>query len=751
MSLLSRVSHSVADADMPFLLQVDFADYARKLETIADGRDGASAGREAGRDGWLSRYVGLNEELAAISTILTSAGVNGVWIEGEAGSGKTALAEEFIRARAGRSLGGLMAGRPFFLFDVSRFLIQTPANWVETFSKALALVSTHRGLVIIDNIDDLVKASGESSDRLMHALLAALAGDGEGDIQCVIVSRSANSEAISSSSTGIRGQFQSISTREPSLGELKPMLMAHFSRLGRFHDIDYSEPVADEIIRLLGRYPGRAFTASRRPENAIAFADKVGARARLNVFAEPAELAELRDQIGALSDAREIAVGGNGFSTGADAPRDGKLADLRSRYEKAHQAYQTRLGPVLRAKQTLGEIEGKLSPLDAKGQADRTPEERQDFNTLTDGLRAAREGLARAEKKHAATRSPATKADVRGIFSEYSGVPIASLSANKLERLAGLEASLSADIFCQEAPVKAVTKVWRERELGVSDPTRPAGVLLFTGGTGLGKTELTKALARWDGGESAMPAIIRMSELKDRSAVTRLTGAAPGLIGFDEGAPTMEQCESKDIVVFDEIDKADPSIYDVVMQILEEGEITLSNAKVIRFRGKLIVITANAVTAKDLTEDEISHQDEHQEGIRKKLCQAESKDTGRPLFRPEFIGRIDEVYVYRDIDSEAAMKILKKDVAKVSRDYQERGISIEADDAALKLIIDKHYVPSQGGRSPRQIVKKRIRPIVTDYLMKRLSGSKGDQSGLNETLHLTYEPTKDVFGFAKPI
>jgi ATP-dependent Clp protease ATP-binding subunit ClpB len=747
MGLLRRVPHSLIDPDMPFLLEVDFVGYGRKLEAIADEPAAVTSGLAQGAaDEMLSRYVGLDANLAAISTILASAGVNGVWIEGEPGSGKTALAEAFLRARAGRALGGSMVGRPFFLFDVSLFLIQTPASWVEAFSKALEHVKARRGLLVIDSVDDLVKASGESSDRLMHALLASL--EGSSDIQCIIISRSANSADISNASTRMRAQFQSIATKEPSLDELKPMLMSHFPRLSRFHGIDYSESVADEIIRLLGRYPGRAFTSSKRPENAISFADKVGALARLNVFAEPAELAGLRDQIGALRDAREVALRAPANAGGADARRDSKLAELRLNYQRIDQPYQDRLGSLMRAKQALGEIESKLSPLDAKGQAERTPEERQDFNTLKDGLRSAREALARAEQKLAAKRSEATKTDVRGIFSEYSGVPISNLSANKLERLAALEAKLGADIFCQEAPVKAVAKIWRERELGVSDPTRPAGVLLFTGGTGLGKTELTKVLARWDGGESAMPAIIRMSELKDRSAVTRLTGAAPGLVGFDEGAPTMEQCESKDIVVFDEIDKADPSIYDVVMQILEEGEITLSNGKVIRFRGKLIVITANAVTAKDLTEDELSHQDEHQDTIRKRLCEAESKDTGRPLFRPEFIGRIDEVYVYRDIDADAAMKILKKDIAKVSRDYQERGVSIEADDTALRKIIEKHYVPSQGGRSPRQIVKKRIRPIVTDYLMRRLSEKRGDPSGLNETLRLTYDLANDKFGLA---
>jgi ATP-dependent Clp protease ATP-binding subunit ClpC len=271
-------------------------------------------------------------------------------------------------------------------------------------------------------------------------------------------------------------------------------------------------------------------------------------------------------------------------------------------------------------------------------------------------------------------------------------------------------------------------------------------VLLFTGGTGLGKTELCRVLARWDGGESALPALLRMSEFKDRSAVSRLTGAAPGLVGFDDGAPTIEECENKDIVVFDEIDKADPNIYDVLMQILEEGEITLSNGKKISFKGKLMVITTNAVTADDLTKDELGKQDEHQERIRTVLCEAKSKDTGAPLFRPEFIGRVDEVYVYKKLDQPTALRIIRKELAKINRDYQERGISIEADELVLRQIIEKHYVPSQGGRSPRQIVKKRVRPLVTDYLMKRMMETKGDETPLNERLRLNFAVFEDAFG-----
>jgi ATP-dependent Clp protease ATP-binding subunit ClpB len=752
MSLLTSVPNYPVDQETPFLLQVKFDDYERLIGSIADDRDepyvsivdttSGNANEASGRK-LLTRFVGLDVKLMELHTALASAGVNSMWIRGEPGTGKTALAEEFIRARTERRLSSAIFGGPFYLFNVSLFLTRPPSTWVEDFNKSLACVKRAHGFLIIDHVDDLVKASGDSSDRLMQSLIASL--DSSDDIQAIIISDSKNTAAIANASTGLSRCFQVLETVEPGIDELKPILMSHFRRLSKVHNIEYSEPVADEIIRLLGRYPGRAFTSSKRPEKAITFADKVGAMVRINVFAEPVELAELRDHIGALRDTLAVTRNNIGMSATLTSALEQKLTQLHSDYELARQQYQRRFGPYLAAKNGHDAIESRLGPIEAKPQAMRTIDEKRDFNTLKDGLNAARRSVVREEQKLHQVRPEVTKADVRKIFSNYSGVPLSKLSADKLERLSTLEADLHSEIFGQEAPVKAVAKVWRERELGVSDPSRPAGVLLFTGGTGLGKTELTRVLARWDGGESALPAILRMSEFKDRSAVSRLTGAAPGLVGFDDGAPTIEECENKDIVVFDEIDKADPNIFDVMMQILEEGEITLSNGKRISFKGKLMIITTNAVTDGDISEEELSNQDEHQERIRNALCEATSRETGAALFRPEFIGRIDEVYVYKALSPFVALKIMRKEIDKINRDYQERGISVATDDATLRAIIEKHYVPSQGGRSPRQIVKKRVRPMVTDYLMRRMLEKEGDESPLNEELRLNFDIVEDGF------
>ena len=751
MSLLTSVPNFPVDPETPFLLQIKFEEYAELLRAMDYqapatrpllGAAVAPVDVASSRQ-LLTRYVGLSAKLMELHTVLASAGVNSMWIRGDPGTGKTALAEEFIRARTERRLSSAIFGGPFYLFNVSLFLTRPPSTWVESFNRSLQTVRSTHGLVIIDHVDDLVKASGDSSDRLMQSLIACL--DGSEDVQAIIISDSTDARAVASASTGLSRCFQEMETHEPCNEDLKPILMSHFRRLSRVHNIEYSEPVADEIIRLLNRYPGRAFTSIKEPEKAISFADKIGAMVRINVFAEPVELAELRDHMGALRDTLAVTRNNNGVSAAYTTAIEAKLAQLQDDYERAKAQYERRFGAYLRAKNGLDAIESRLGPLEAKPVAMRTADERRDFNTLKDGLDAARSSVVSEEQRLHQVRPAVTKADVRKIFSNYSGVPLSKLSADKLERLSTLEMDLCAEIFGQDAPVKAVAKVWRERELGVSDPSRPAGVLLFTGGTGLGKTELTRVLARWDGGASAMPAILRMSEFKDRSAVSRLTGAAPGLVGFDDGAPTIEECENKDIVVFDEIDKADPNIYDVMMQILEEGEITLSNGKRISFKGKLMIVTTNAVTDEDISDIELNNQDEHQERIRAALCEAQSKETGVALFRPEFIGRIDEVYVYKKLDPPVALKIIRKELEKINRDYQERGILLAVDDAVLQSIIEEHYVPSQGGRSPRQIVKKRIRPLVTDYLMQRMLEKKGDESPLNERLRLCFDAVNDGF------
>jgi ATP-dependent Clp protease ATP-binding subunit ClpA len=282
--------------------------------------------------------------------------------------------------------------------------------------------------------------------------------------------------------------------------------------------------------------------------------------------------------------------------------------------------------------------------------------------------------------------------------------------------------------------------------MGVSSPSGPAGVMLFTGSTGLGKTELTEVLARFDGGENAKPIRIALSEYKGKGAVSRLTGADPGLIGFDLGSPTLEEVEKNPrvILMFDEIDKADPSVFDVLMQILEKGEIRLASGKLLDFKNTIVVLGSNSLKAEDLTDDEMAHQDLHQDEIRKKLLQARSKDTGELLFRPEFIRRIRDIFVFQPLGKPQYVDILAKEIRKVNRDYAGNNIKVDLERGTAETLVSHFNIDSMGGGGPKWIVDQVVRSRLTDYLMDRLMETRGDKSKINDRLRIEFKEGKAI-------
>ena len=464
-----------------------------------------------------------------------------------------------------------------------------------------------------------------------------------------------------------------------------------------------------------------------------------------------------------------------------------ELINKRAEFEKADKEWRDKFAPLFKAQDDLATAEQKL----ARAASDRDAKERekteqtalkarleQKMSELGDGDNAQKIGLtgqiAEAGRRIAAcitsiathtnnvasyTKArnaslPAvereeknlypdlpivTVAHVRKIFSKESGIPASSLSENQLLRLAKLDKFLDDVIFLQADAKAALSKAYREREMGVSDPRRPAGVIVFTGGTGLGKTELVKQLAKFDGGDAAEPVIIRLSEFKGKSAATKLLGADPGNVGYDDGSPFLDPIDAngRAIVLLDEADKADPTVFDILMQVLEEGKIRNSKGRLIDFKDTIIIIATNGLLAKDLSANE--RQD--QEAICERLGHVINKDTGEIQFRPEFIARCDEVVVFEDLGTPEVVKILHKEVKTINTDYKDRGVSVELDNDTAQRIIAKYHVPSANGRGPRKIVKRLIRPHITNYLLARMQETIGSEKPLNDHLRIDFDGT----------
>ncbi len=698
-----------------FLYEVDFTAFAEKVAALEVTQLATAAPTTMSLNPMALNRIVATERLDDLRLVLASSGENSAWVNGPKGIGTTTLVEALLRERAMGRLSNALATTPMFLFDPYAFYAES-GNLVDRFSKVLETITARRGLLIMDHFDDFVKTAPSGDARLLVNLLVSHLEAFNG-LQAIVISESDSRDDIVRTSTGIRRRFQEIQLRqEPKPEELTPYLLAHFGRLESVHGVNFTPEDADEIIRLLTRYPGRAF-AGPRPRNAIAFAEAVAAYVRINAYAEPRDIKAMRERLGILRDEHRVLL-----SDGPDAQArvtavEAEIAPLEAAYKNADLAWRASSKPLLEARAQYEDVNTRHQVLAQK--VGRSPAEEGLFSGLDKALPLALKQVEDAEKALYPTPPTVSIDDIREVFSRESHIALSTLGADVDERLDGLKAYLDDQIFNQNRAKEILIRAYTERELGVQDPSRPA-VIMFTGGTGLGKTELINVLARFDAGETAEPLALNMSEFTAEQDVGKLKGAAPGLVGFDAGSPIMNAIADNEraILLIDEIDKAHPAVIDALMQMLDKGETTLSNGRKVDLKRLLIVINTNAVTAHGLEAEGLAPEQLRDSAvIRAKLIEARDRN-GRQLFRPELVGRLGEVVVFDTLGPSEARMILAKEVRGINRDYQGRGIELIMNDDVADGIVAAYYDPAMGGRSLRSIAQTHIRGILTPYIME---------------------------------
>ena len=746
MGLISRVPFKKIDAPeiqegeqsrpnpiASFLKEIDFKAYAEQLKPLDTAFQAAGTQIvEAPLPGKkLSRIVGVERYLSDLRMILSSSGARNAWIKGARGIGKTSIMEALLRLRAEDRLGSKLMSKPAYLIDVSTFFKFERVEWVKQFEAAMQYAGSHRGLVVIDHFDDFIRMADGESARLVNTMVSALENC-EG-MQAVIISDQTHDQAIRESGVGIERLFEDlVIVDEPTTDQMRNILTAHFMTLERAHNVDFTASVADEMLRLMDRYPGRAFIGAR-PKTLLKFADRVATYVRQTQYSEPPEVTLLREEVANLAD--QVAIFNDSEKKANQAVVEALTAKRKEFVEK-DAAWRVKFKPLFDMRRKIATTDAVISQFEQKGTA-RSAAEDQIYGRARKEKQELLEKVAATERSLAPQAPEVTAMHVKMVFANASGVPLSNLSQDRLQRLAALTPALNAQIFKQEPAKTALARIYRARELGVSDPSRPAGVIAFLGGTGLGKSELVKALVRFDGGDSAEPVIIRLSEFADKSSVKKLTGADPGLVGYDDGAQLLEplRINPRAFLLLDEADKAHPALFDVLMQMFEEGLITTSQGIKIPLKDTIIVMAMNGLTACDFESPE---EMANEESVRAKMLQMKSAD-GQPLFRPEFLGRIDSVVVFQDLEEADAVKIFGKELNKVNADYRDRGLSVKLDDAPTNTaIVHQYHVAALGGRSARAIVKKHVRPLLTDYALLRAMRAAG-QELTSEQVSLTID------------
>ena len=622
---------------------------------------------ELARDGKLDPVVGREAEIDRVIQILSRRSKNNPCLIGEPGVGKTAIVEGI----AERSMGGMVPdtvlGKRVVSLDLSGIVAGSKyrGEFEERIKKVLAEVAKARNvLLFIDEIHTIIGAGGaEGAIDASNILKPALA---RGEVQVIGATTIEEYRKYIEKDAALERRFQPVVVEEPTEEEAISILKGLRGQYESHHHVTITDEAVEAAVRLSARYINDRFL----PDKAIDLMDEAAAKVRLHVGGDPREAAELRREIAESQETLEQALSGG---------------DL----EAAREAQTKRQ-----------ELEEKLEKLNAK----------------------AKQG----GRRHHQTVGEDEIADV---VSGWTKIPVKKLTEGEAARLKKLEATLHKRVIGQEEAVSAVAKAVRRGRVGLKDPKRPIGSFLFLGPTGVGKTEISKALAEAGFGQEQAMIRVDMSEYMEKHSVSKMIGSPPGYVGHEDGGQLSEKVRRNPyaVILFDEIEKAHPDVFNILLQVLDDGHITDSQGRKVDFKNTIIIMTSNAGAQAIVEPKKLGFASGNDEKQNYERMKGSVMEEVRRIFKPEFLNRIDETIVFRALnkdDMKQIVGLMTKELAK--RCETQLGITLVVRDAAKQYIVDKAYDPKYGARPLRRKIQDEIEDPLAEKL---LDGSirRGDE------------------------
>ena len=626
---------------------------AQKTPTVnAFGRDLTALARQ----GKLDPVIGRDRELKRVVQILSRRTKNNAVLIGEAGVGKTAVVEGLAQAIHRGEVPEKMQSKRVVAIDMARVVAGTQyrGQFEERLKKIVDETNRAGNIILfLDEIHTMVGAGGaEGAMDAANILKPALA---RGELQCVGATTLKEYHKSIEKDAARERRLQSVQVDEPTVAEAVEILRGIAPRYSEFHAVAYPDAAIRAAVELTARY----LPARQLPDKAIDALDETGARLRAAASARPPELARMQAEIDTLRGRKDVLV--------------------------------------------------------AKGDFDGAAECRDALRKAGADLQAA---VAEWRKTHAEETIDATEADVAATVSSMSGVPVEKMNAATAEKLLGMEKSLGEMVIGQDDAVKAIARALRRSRALLSDPKRPIGSFLFLGPTGVGKTHLAKMLAERVYGDEKALVTIDMSEFQERYSSSRLVGAPPGYVGYDEGGQLTEKVRRRpySVVLFDEFEKADSDVCNMLLQLLDEGRLTDGQGRVVDFRNTIIVCTANlgfdfAREGHSLGFSRDTAETSY-DVLREKLL-----SEAKRAFRPELLNRFDDVVVFRKLERADIERILAIEIAGLQKRLSAAHITLTLDKKAVDFLVGKGYDPAHGARPLRRIVQTYVEDPLADLVL----------------------------------
>ena len=649
------------------------------------------------RKGKLDPVIGRDDEIRRLLQILSRRTKNNPILIGEPGTGKTAIVEGL----AGRIVRGDVPEnlKDKQLYSLDMGALVAGAKYKGEFEERLKSVINEvtkadgRIILFIDEIHTLVGAGGgEGAMDAANILKPALA---RGELRAIGATTLNEYQKYFEKDKALERRFQTVMVDEPDELSAISILRGLKERYENHHKVRIQDDACIAAVQLSERYISERFL----PDKAIDLMDEAAAKLRMERDSVPEELDETMRRLAQLEIEREA------IKREGDEPKiallDKEIAELKEQETQMRAKWEGErqlVNKIQQDKQEMENLKYEAERAEREGDYGKVAEIRYSkMKMLEDDIKAIQTQLATAQDGNAMVREEVTADDIAEVVSRWTGIPVTRMMQSEREKLLHLEEELHRRVIGQDEAITAVSDAVRRSRAGLQDPKRPIASFIFLGTTGVGKTELAKALAEYLFNDETMMTRIDMSEYQEKHTVSRLVGAPPGYVGYDEGGQLTEAVRRKpySVVLFDEIEKAHPDVFNILLQVLDDGRLTDNKGRTANFKNTIIIMTSNA-----------------------------TREQLRLTMRPEFLNRIDEIITFQQLTQEQIADVVRLQMKKVTDMLEPQGIRLEITDQAVSYLAQEGYDPDFGARP----VKRAIQHLVLNDLSRKILADQVDRS-----------------------
>ncbi|MGP7819245.1 ATP-dependent protease ATP-binding subunit ClpC [Niallia sp. 01092] len=609
------------------------------------------------REGSLDPVIGRSKEIQRVIEVLSRRTKNNPVLIGEPGVGKTAIAEGLAQQIVQNEVPEILRDKRVMTLDMGTVVAGTKyrGEFEDRLKKVMDEIRQAGNIILfIDELHTLIGAGGaEGAIDASNILKPSLA---RGELQCIGATTLDEYRKYIEKDAALERRFQPITVDEPTADESVQILKGLRDRYEAHHRVSITDEAIDAAVKLSDRYISDRFL----PDKAIDLIDEAGSKVRLRSYTTPPNLKELEVKLEGVRKEKDASVQSQEFE---------KAASLRDTEQRLREQLE----------------ETKKNWKEKQGQEN----------------------------------TEVTVEDIASVVSSWTGIPVSKLAQTETDKLLNMEGILHNRVIGQEEAVKAISKAVRRARAGLKDPKRPIGSFIFLGPTGVGKTELARALAESMFGDEDAMIRIDMSEYMEKHSTSRLVGSPPGYVGYEEGGQLTEKVRRKpySVVLLDEIEKAHPDVFNILLQVLEDGRLTDSKGRTVDFRNTVLIMTSN-VGASALKRNKyvgfnIQDGDQDYKDMKGKVM-----DELKRAFRPEFLNRIDEIIVFHSLEKKHLQEIVSLMADQLVKRLQEQDIYLTITEAAKEKIADEGYDPEYGARPLRRAIQKHIEDRLSEELLK---------------------------------